>query len=153
MLVLEDDADLHPSVPTGALGDLISESLVEASRAKSTLVYYGLCMPRCHGDRVLLNSTVVSSGHTSIFHACKGFCTHAYAVRKSEAGRLPSLIDDTGTATVDRALAAIAKKGLVNMSFVGKEFPSPDERAWGGHYGIFYQHGYGDSLDHKSRKQ
>merc|ERR1712003_104355 len=74
--------------------------------------------------------------------------THAYAIRKDVASRIPERLEAMfGKArTIDAAFRMMAMEG-VPMSLVGGSLNSPDKRAEGSvHTGIFYMKSFDDAL-------
>jgi len=145
VIVLEDDVALHPSVPPHRLGDIITAALRQAGHMRSPFMYLGLCSPRCSGPEVLLNS---AHGASMSFRAqCGGLCTHAYAVQKFLAPRIPEYLKSMlgKQKTIDQGLFRISD--ALNMSLLGSQLRSHDVRSSGSvHSGIFYMKAFGDSL-------
>jgi len=145
VLILEDDVALHPSVPPHRLGDIITAGLQQAGRMLSPFMYLGICSPSCNGPELTLTT---AHGTTTSFRAvCGGFCTHAYAVQKFMAGRIPDYLRlmQGKQRTIDQALFRFAT--ALNMSLLGSSLKSRDIRSAGSvHAGVFYMKAFSDSL-------
>merc|ERR1719203_391856 len=145
VLVLEDDVALHGSIAPHRLGEIVTAGLLQASRQMSGFMYLGLCSPTCSGPELTLAPG--KGGGVSFQGPCGGFCTHAYAVQKFLAGRIPEYLNSMQgkQRTIDQALNQMALP--LNMSLLGSALRSRDIRSAGSvHAGIFFMKAFSDSL-------
>merc|ERR1719330_524760 len=145
VLILEDDVALHESIAPHRLGQIINAGLLQAVRQMSGFMYMGLCSPTCKGPELEL--TPAKGAGVSFQGPCGGFCTHAYAVQKWVAGRVPEYLKSMNgkQRTIDQALNQMAFP--LNMSLLGSSLRSRDIRSAGSvHAGIFYMKAFSDSL-------
>lgn len=86
--IFEDDAILHPAVSPWQSGHLLQKAFLAAGTGSSTVIYLGACAPQCNADANRSEHAPVEALPLGLLHggACRGYCTHAYAVSRKHAG-------------------------------------------------------------------